>query len=78
MVSLDDFKVAETRVRPSAMREVSVEVPRVKWSDVGGLEEVKQRCEGQVSVGDSCDDLSAHSAQPMSLLPTGFSPPLDS
>jgi hypothetical protein len=29
VVGLGDFRVAETRVRPSAMREVAVEVPRV-------------------------------------------------
>ncbi|MFQ5475385.1 MAG: AAA family ATPase, partial [Candidatus Nanoarchaeia archaeon] len=29
-------------VRPSAMREVLVEVPDVKWDDIGGLENVKQ------------------------------------
>lgn len=28
-VTLGDFAVAETRVRPSAMREVAVEVPQV-------------------------------------------------
>lgn len=42
-VTLPDFKAAETRVRPSAMREVAVEVPNVRWQDVGGLEGVKQR-----------------------------------
>lgn len=29
------------KVRPSAMREVILEVPKVKWEDVGGQEEVK-------------------------------------
>ncbi|KAG1665840.1 hypothetical protein FOA52_005875 [Chlamydomonas sp. UWO 241] len=43
VVGLEDFKVAETRVRPSAMREVSVEVPNVSWDDVGGLDTVKER-----------------------------------
>ncbi|MBW2993656.1 CDC48 family AAA ATPase [Candidatus Woesearchaeota archaeon] len=35
---MDSLKV----VRPSAMREVLVEVPNVKWDDIGGLENVKQ------------------------------------
>ncbi|WVQ95019.1 hypothetical protein IAU59_002111 [Kwoniella sp. CBS 9459] len=30
-------------VRPSAMREVFVETPAVRWSDIGGQEEVKQK-----------------------------------
>ncbi|KAK3263412.1 hypothetical protein CYMTET_27778, partial [Cymbomonas tetramitiformis] len=42
-VELQDFTVARTRVRPSAMREVGVEIPNVAWADIGGLEDVKQR-----------------------------------
>jgi transitional endoplasmic reticulum ATPase len=43
VVKKDDFKQALKDVEPSAMREVFVEVPRVKWNDVGGLDEVKQK-----------------------------------
>src|SRR2546428_811071 len=42
-VTADDFKQALKEVEPSAMREVLVEVPRVNWADVGGLEEVKMK-----------------------------------
>src|SRR5947209_5944461 len=42
-VTSDDFKQALKEVEPSAMREVLVEVPRVSWTDVGGLEEVKMK-----------------------------------
>ena len=45
---MDDFRVAETQVRPSAMREVALEVPNVRWADVGGLEGVKQRLQEAV------------------------------
>lgn len=38
----DDFQNALRMVEPSAMREVLVEVPNVKWDDIGGLESVKQ------------------------------------
>jgi len=41
-VTKEDFDYALRIVQPSAMREVLVEIPRVKWEDVGGLEEVKQ------------------------------------
>lgn len=41
-VNMNDFNSALLFVQPSAMREVLIEVPKVKWSDVGGLEEVKQ------------------------------------
>jgi len=42
IVDVNDFQEALKDVEPSAMREVLVEVPTVKWSDVGGLEEVKE------------------------------------
>jgi transitional endoplasmic reticulum ATPase len=41
-VSMEDFKAALKIVRPSSLREVLIEVPKVGWADVGGLEEVKQ------------------------------------
>ncbi|WP_421078185.1 CDC48 family AAA ATPase [Methanothermococcus sp. Ax23] len=41
-VTMQDFKEALKEVEPSALREVLVEVPNVKWDDIGGLEEVKQ------------------------------------
>ena len=48
LITLADFRVAETRVRPSAMREVALEVPKVCWGDVGGLDGVKQRLQEAV------------------------------
>lgn len=41
-ITKNDFKEALKYVRPSAMREVLVEVPNVKWDKIGGLEHVKQ------------------------------------
>ncbi|MBN2112155.1 CDC48 family AAA ATPase [Candidatus Woesearchaeota archaeon] len=41
-VTQEDFREALRVVRPSALREVLVEVPNVKWTSIGGLEEVKQ------------------------------------
>lgn len=40
-ITFEDFEWARMKVRPSAMREVILEVPKVKWEDVGGQEEVK-------------------------------------
>jgi len=37
-----DFKEALKFVRPSAMREVLIEIPNTKWEDIGGLEGIKQ------------------------------------
>ena len=41
-ITMDNFLEAMKEIEPSAIREVFVEVPDVKWSDVGGLENVKQ------------------------------------
>jgi transitional endoplasmic reticulum ATPase len=42
-VSMEHFLAALQEVEPSAIREVFVEVPNVRWSDVGGLAGLKQR-----------------------------------
>jgi transitional endoplasmic reticulum ATPase len=42
VVKKEDFVNALKMVEPSAMREVLVEIPKVKWEDIGGLESVKQ------------------------------------
>lgn len=42
-VVMDDFKDAHHSIEPSALREVMIEIPKVKWEDVGGLDEVKKR-----------------------------------
>lgn len=42
-ISYDDFITSLSRVKPSAMREVFVEVPKTKWSDIGGQSETKQK-----------------------------------
>ncbi len=42
-VRMDHFLTALREVEPSAIREVFVEVPNVRWSDVGGLAGLKQR-----------------------------------
>ncbi|MCE8426415.1 MAG: CDC48 family AAA ATPase [Candidatus Methanoperedens sp.] len=42
VVTKDDFYDAFRNIEPSAMREVFVEVPEVRWDDIGGLESTKQ------------------------------------
>lgn len=39
----EDIESALKDVRPTAMREIFLEPPKVRWSDIGGQEEVKQR-----------------------------------
>ena len=42
-VTREDFLEALKRVQPSAMREVMVQAPQVRWSDVGGLDKAQDR-----------------------------------
>src|SRR5215211_3604560 len=42
IVTMQDFMDVIKEMEPSAMREVFVEIPDVKWEDVGGLNDVKQ------------------------------------
>ena len=42
-VTMDDFTTALKEVEPSAIREVFVEVPDVRWEDVGGHSTLKER-----------------------------------
>lgn len=45
---MNDFRLAMRDIEPSALREIYVEIPEVSWSDVGGLEEVKERLKESV------------------------------
>jgi SpoVK/Ycf46/Vps4 family AAA+-type ATPase len=38
---MTDMNAARVKVKPSAMREVMVEVPSVTWQHIGGLEDLK-------------------------------------
>ena len=40
-ITNDDFREALKEIRPSALREVQVQIPDVNWDDVGGLDELK-------------------------------------
>jgi transitional endoplasmic reticulum ATPase len=42
-VTMKDFNDALNIVEPSAMREVLIQKPKTKWSDVGGLEDIKSK-----------------------------------
>jgi len=42
-IEKEDFLDAMKNVQPSVLREVLIEKPNIKWSDIGGLEDIKQR-----------------------------------
>jgi transitional endoplasmic reticulum ATPase len=48
IVTKTDFKEALKEVQPSALREVLVQVPDVKWDDIGGLTNAKQELQEAV------------------------------
>ena len=48
VVTMADFENAVKEVVPSAMREVYVEPPDVKWEDIGGLDNVKRELQEAV------------------------------
>jgi len=41
-VTMENFRFALGASNPSALRETVVEVPNVKWEDIGGLEKIKE------------------------------------
>lgn len=47
-VNMQDMIEAMTEIRPSAMREILLEVPKVYWTDVGGQADIKQRLKESV------------------------------
>jgi AAA family ATPase len=48
-VSRADMDQALSEVGPSAMREVAIDVPAVRWHDIGGNEEIKQQLKEAVT-----------------------------
>ncbi len=42
-VTFNDFLEALGKIQPSLIREILVEVPEVRWDDIGGLEDAKQQ-----------------------------------
>merc|ERR1712003_577712 len=47
-VSQDHFTTAMGQCNPSSLRETVVEVPNIKWDDIGGLEETKRQLQEMI------------------------------
>jgi len=47
-VTNEDFEIALKDIMPSALREVYIETPDVRWSDIGGLEGIKKELQEAV------------------------------
>lgn len=65
VVTMQDFIEVINEMEPSAMREVFVEVPDVKWSDIGGLQSIKQELQEAVEWPLKYQEIFTHAdAQP--------------
>jgi len=47
-VTQEHFKFAMTQCNPASLRETVVEVPSVKWDDIGGLEDTKRNLQEMI------------------------------
>jgi transitional endoplasmic reticulum ATPase len=61
VVTMDDFLSVIKEIEPSALREVFVEIPDVKWEDIGGLVDVKQELQEAVEWPLKYQGLFVHS-----------------
>jgi transitional endoplasmic reticulum ATPase len=59
-VSMEDFMEGFKSVEPSAIREVFTEIPDVKWTDVGGLEDIKRVLKETIEWPLKYNDLFKH------------------
>ena len=60
IVNMNDFEESLREIEPSAMREVLVEVPNVKWEDIGGLAEVKEELQEAIEWPLKYPEIFAH------------------
>jgi transitional endoplasmic reticulum ATPase len=60
IVDMNDFQESLKEIEPSAMREVLVEVPNVKWTDIGGLAEVKEEMQEAIEWPLKYPEIFAH------------------
>ncbi|CCF56024.1 hypothetical protein KAFR_0A05890 [Kazachstania africana CBS 2517] len=49
-VTMDDVENAMLDIRPSAMREIFLEMPKVYWSDIGGQHELKRKMKEMIQL----------------------------
>lgn len=47
-ITLDDLTKALSQVRPTALQEVFLETPNIRWSDIGGQHEIKRRLKNAI------------------------------
>ncbi|MCQ2079149.1 MAG: CDC48 family AAA ATPase [archaeon] len=55
-VTMADFIDALSDVEPSGMREVAIEVPKVTWDDIGGLDDIRNEIKETLLPGEDRKD----------------------
>lgn len=50
VIKFEHFERAMMEIRPSAMKEIVLEMPKVKWSDIGGQEVLKRKLKEMVQL----------------------------
>lgn len=50
IINFEHFENAMLEIRPSAMKEIVLEMPKVKWSDIGGQEILKRKLKEMVQL----------------------------
>ncbi|CAM0874868.1 unnamed protein product [Alopecurus aequalis] len=56
LVTNDEFEKAKMKIRPSAMREVMLELPKVQWEDVGGQARIKKQLIEAIQLPQKCPE----------------------
>jgi transitional endoplasmic reticulum ATPase len=59
-VTMANFEFALSKIDPSSLREMAVQVPEVSWEDIGGLNDVKKKVQEMVEYPVVHADLFAH------------------
>jgi len=69
-VNMDNFSEAMKEVEPSAVREFFVDVPDVKWDEVGGLDDIKEELKEAIEWPLKYPELfkNAHTRPPKGIL----------
>ncbi|KAK5676157.1 AAA+-type ATPase [Elasticomyces elasticus] len=63
--TIEDFAQALLKARPSALRELVFEKPKIRWSDIGGSEAAKQRFDDAIGIPlHHADIVAMHHAAP--------------
>lgn len=43
VITIEDMRTAAHKIKPSAMREITFDIPRVRWDQIGGQHDLKKK-----------------------------------